>query len=62
MSSPVANVPSPPTFYPDVKSTVLSTDSPSTPSSYVSLLDTSQSLGSISCSIILLMKLRTIFK
>ncbi len=48
MSSPVANVPSPPTFYPNIKSTVISTDSPSTPSSYVSLLDSSLASGSIS--------------
>ncbi len=45
MSSPVANVPSSSTFFPNVKSSILPTDSPS---SYVSLLDTSQSPGSIS--------------
>ncbi len=47
MSSPLANVPSSSTFFPNVKSTVLSMESPSTPTSYVSLLDTPQSPGKI---------------
>ncbi len=45
MSSPVANVPSSSTFFPNMKSNILPTESPSTPNSYVSLLDTSQSPG-----------------
>ncbi len=45
MSSPVANVPSQTTFFPNVKSVILPNESPSTPNSYVSLLDSSQSPG-----------------
>jgi hypothetical protein len=45
MSSPVANVPSQTTFFPNVKSAILPNESPSTPNSYVSLLDSSQSPG-----------------
>lgn len=48
MSSPIANVPSCSTFFPNIKSSILPTESPSTPTSYVSLLDTSQSPGKIS--------------
>lgn len=48
MSSPIANVPSSSTFFPNIKSSILPTESPSTPTSYVSLLDTSQSPGKIS--------------
>jgi hypothetical protein len=43
MSSPIASVPSSSTFFPNIKSTILPNESPSTPNSYVSLLDTSQS-------------------
>ncbi len=48
MSSPIASVPSSSTFFPNEKSTILPNESPSTPNSYVSLLDTSQSPGSFS--------------
>ncbi|CAF1126326.1 unnamed protein product [Adineta ricciae] len=43
MSSPVANVPSSTSFFPNVPSSIMPNESPSTPTSYVSLLDTSQS-------------------
>ena len=45
MSSPVANVPSSTSFFPNVPSSIMPNESPSTPTSYVSLLDTSQSPG-----------------
>ena len=51
MLSPVANVPSQTTFFPNVKSAIIPNESPSTPGSYVSLLDTSQSPGLNSCII-----------
>lgn len=45
MSSPVATVPSPSSRYEKVKSTILSSESPSTPDSSMSLMDNSQSPG-----------------
>ncbi|CAF1220906.1 unnamed protein product [Adineta steineri] len=43
MSSPIVNMSSSSTFFPNTQSSIVPNESPSTPSSYISLLDTSQS-------------------